>query len=82
MNLPHLKLLTMTAGFAAIIKFLFDGVIIHYGSNSLDLGHLDSLSYATLLAPILAAHSYSEKKGKEEDKKWISVKIVFITIFL
>lgn len=53
-----LVILTAVAVGAAILKFLLDGVIINAGVLTFNLGHIDSMTYAAFLSPILGAHSY------------------------
>lgn len=42
----------------ASIKFLLDGVTITNSGHTIDFGHVDALSYSSLLAPILGVHGY------------------------
>lgn len=51
------------------IKFLLDGVTFHWLGHLVNLGHVDSLSYAALLAPIMAGHSYMNVKGDKFPKR-------------
>lgn len=71
MKKDAMLLLTALVTIAAVIKFLLDGVTIHNSLGlSLDFGHMDSMSYACLLSPIVGAHSYlSVKKGSEDVKQ-------------
>lgn len=45
------------------LKFLFDGVSIHVFGHLVSFGHVDSMSYGTMLAPTLGAHGYITTKG-------------------
>lgn len=45
---------------AAVIKFILDGVTISWQGYTMDFGHLDSMTYAALLTPVLGAHSYMD----------------------
>lgn len=63
------RTITLLAGLAAVIKFLLDGVTLVVYGHTIDFGHMDSLSYATLLAPILGAHGYLESKSNKQEKK-------------
>lgn len=47
---------------AAIVKFLLEGVTLQVSGHVVDFGHVDSLTYGTLLAPILGAHSWTTTK--------------------
>lgn len=47
---------------ACTVKFLLEGVVLHYGTTSIDLGHADSLAYAALLSPVLGTHGYLQGK--------------------
>lgn len=46
----------------ASLKFLMDGVTLHISSHVISFGHMDALSYGSLLAPLLGAHGYIEGK--------------------
>lgn len=64
--------LSYIAVFAATAKFLLDGVTLTLHGQTIDFGHMDSLSYGTLLAPILGAHGYmsvKEPNNKEKDNE-------------
>lgn len=52
-------------------RFLFDGVVITIGSNTFSLGHIDALSYGSIMTPILGVHGYIHTKlnaGKKQDE--------------
>ncbi len=44
------------------IKFLFDGATIQIFGHLINFGHVDSMSYGTMLAPMLGAHGYVATK--------------------
>lgn len=46
------------------IKFLLDGVSIQVMGHVVNFGHVDSMSYGTMLAPTLGAHGYITTKGQ------------------
>lgn len=60
--------LSVVATIAAVVKFLMDGVTIQLMGHSIDFGHMDSMSYATLLAPILGAHSWQSTRASKQQK--------------
>lgn len=45
------------------LKFLLDGVSIQIFGHMVSFGHVDSMSYGTMLAPTLGAHGYIATKG-------------------
>lgn len=45
------------------LKFLLDGVSIQVFGHMVSFGHVDSMSYGTMLAPTLGAHGYIATKG-------------------
>lgn len=54
---------------AAILKFLCEGVSIEAVGHKIDFGHVDSMTYATFLAPILGVHGYLKAKKRNDDLK-------------
>lgn len=61
--------LAVYGGFAAVIRFLFDGVTLTIGGNVFAFGSVDAMAYTALLAPILAAHGYIHTTGKTKETK-------------
>jgi hypothetical protein len=53
---------------AAVARFLVDGVSINIEGHVIAFGHIDAMVYASILAPILGAHSFIGSKKKEEPK--------------
>jgi len=49
---------------ACVVKFLVDGVTFTWGGNTYNLGHIDSMTYAALLTPVLGAHSWQSIKSR------------------
>ena len=45
------------------LKFLLDGVSLQIFGHLINFGHVDSMSYGTMLAPTLGAHGYIATKG-------------------
>ncbi len=56
--------LSVVAVFAAVLKFLLEGVTIVVYGHSIDFGHADSLTYGALLAPVLGAHGWVDTMSK------------------
>lgn len=50
--------MTMVVVIASAIKFLLDGVSLVINGHTISFGHADSMSYGTLLTPVLGAHSF------------------------
>jgi hypothetical protein len=44
-------------------KFLLDGMVINIMGHVISFGHTDSLSYGSILSPILGAHGFIEGKN-------------------
>lgn len=44
------------------LKFLMDGATIQIFGHMISFGHVDSMSYGTMLAPMLGAHGYVTTK--------------------
>lgn len=63
----NLEKVAILATVACIAKFLIDGVSFKLFGSPVNLGHMDSLSYTALLAPLWGSHAYT--KGKENDKQ-------------
>jgi|SRR5579859_4495289 len=55
--------LVVLAVMSAVIKFLLDGVTIDIFGHIINFGHTDSVSYGTMLSPILGAHGYMSGRG-------------------
>lgn len=68
MKALELKHLTALVVIAAAVKFLLDGITAQYGGYTLNLGHLDSMTYAAFLTPVLGAHGYVLGRKTEENK--------------
>lgn len=51
------------------VKFLLDGVSLTIAEHTLTLGHVDPLSYGSLLAPILGMHGWVSTRAKKDDDK-------------
>lgn len=47
---------------ASVIKFLIDGLHLVAFGHTLDIGHTDPMSYGSLLAPVLGAHSFQSTR--------------------
>lgn len=50
------------------LKFFLDGVVIHLMGHSVAFGHVDALSYGSLLTPVLGAHGYTAVRGEAVNK--------------
>jgi hypothetical protein len=64
--------LTIMVTVAATARFLLDGVSIQIFSTHTTFSHIDSMTYAAFLAPILGSHSFLKNKdagGKNDDEK-------------
>jgi hypothetical protein len=61
--------LAFLAGVACIIKFLFEGVSFTIMGHIVNLGHVDSMTYVSLLTPVLGAHSYIHVNGKKDEEE-------------
>lgn len=59
--------LTVAVTSAAVFKFLLDGVTVTLVGHTMDFGHIDAMTYGTLLSPVFAAHSYMHAKGQKEE---------------
>lgn len=57
--------LTTIVVLAATLKFLLDGASITMGEHIIVFGHVDSMTYGTLLSPVLAAHGFLEHKKEK-----------------
>lgn len=58
---PMLTITVIAVGIAAL-KFLLDGASITLFGHILDFGHVDPLTYGSLLTPILGAHSWQNTR--------------------
>lgn len=61
----ELKHLSAIVVIAAAVKFLLDGVTFSVNGHPMDLGHLDSMTYATFLTPVLGAHGWVLGRGSK-----------------
>lgn len=68
MNFPFLKSpttglpdiwtsLSVLAVLTAVLRFIFEGAVFHFGATVLTV-HTDYAAYAAFLSPVLAAHSW------------------------
>lgn len=57
--------LSVVVVLVASLKFLMDGVTITTMGHTINLGHIDALSYSSFLAPILGVHGYMKVKGQK-----------------
>lgn len=58
-----LEILTIITTVVVLLKFVIDGVSLKFGAYTLNFGHIDSLTYCSILTPILAAHGYVKIKA-------------------
>ena len=56
--MTNLERMAVMTSIACVIKFLIDGVTISYAGHTMDFGHMDAMSYATLLGPLWGSHAY------------------------
>ena len=47
-------------------RFVLDGMSLTILGQNITFGHVDSLTYAAILGPILASHGYVQVKGPKE----------------
>lgn len=63
-------LLSLIVVFVCSFRFLLDGITFNCCGITFSFGHVDSLSYTAIMAPILGAHSWIQtKKTKVEEVK-------------
>jgi hypothetical protein len=63
----NLEKVAVLATIACVLKFLVEGVTFTLFGSLVNLGHVDSMTYTALLAPLWASHGYI--KGKSNDKQ-------------
>lgn len=69
-NKPDMMVtLVVVAVLAAVFKFLTDGISVTVGSHIINFGHVDSMAYGSLLAPVLGAHGYLDSRPKEVEER-------------
>ncbi len=56
--LSLIAFLTIVCGF----RFLMDGMNIDFFGHTLVFGHVEPMSYASILAPLLGTHGFIENK--------------------
>lgn len=54
--------------YAAVLKFVLDGVTLVVSGHSISFGHMDPIAYGTLLAPVLSLHGWLEKTKSDQNK--------------
>lgn len=59
--------LTTVVTIAAVIKFILDGVSMVINGHTISFGHVDSMTYGSVLAPVLGAHSFIHSNDKKGD---------------
>ena len=47
---------------SAVFRFLLDGVSLVVCGHSMSFGHVDSLTYGSILTPVLGSHVFSESR--------------------
>lgn len=69
-----MELLSIVVVLAATARFLLEGLSFKVVGHPLSFGHIDPLTYAALLSPVLGAHGYlkikkakTKKVGKVDD---------------
>lgn len=53
---------------AVVGRFLLDGISINIMGHKVEFGHVDAMSYAALLAPVLGAHGFMSSKASGDKK--------------
>lgn len=61
--------ITVVTVLAAVARFLLDGVILTLGTHVFNFGHVDSLTYTAILAPVLGAHGWIQSSLSGGDGK-------------
>jgi hypothetical protein len=58
--------LSVLVTFAVVFRFLVDGMTFHIFSHVITFVKLDSMTYVSLLGPVLGAHSFIKTRDTEE----------------
>lgn len=69
MDNDTLENLTILVVVICCFRFLLDGVSTTLFGQKFELGHMESLAYGSIMAPILAANGYIKGKRADNEKK-------------
>lgn len=68
-NADVMTTLLVMVTLAAAVKFLLDGVSVNVNGYVIAIGHMDSLSYGAILAPVFGAHGFISTRNSEGGDK-------------
>lgn len=65
--MTNLEKVAVVASIACILKFLVEGVSFVFNGHPVSLGHVDSMTYGTLLTPLWGGHAYMQTNKQKVD---------------
>lgn len=57
--MKNLEKIAIVATAACVVKFMAEGITFYVGGHAINLGHVDAMTYSSLLLPLWGAHGYT-----------------------